>query len=203
MVRTKTQTLLANSPTFSHLNLMLSHISPLPVADGPEFKSIPVSTQTSQAFPAFWFQLCIWPYLPDSQLWPGTVCTHTFFFFFCQLETKPKPGIHLELEMYFPLNTQMPVQSKLAPHCHQRNGEQYLHTHNKGYTLLETFAFKTTCLVIFKLGESFKPWTWYFIKLNTEVTMLVPQTTLLHEHTHMQAYPFSKSNHRAVKQTLM
>lgn len=102
----------------------------------------------------------------------------------------------------------MPVQSKSAPRqlthlTRQRNGEQHLHTHSKGYTILEIFAFKTICLVIFKLGESFEPWTWCFIKLNIEVMMLVPQTTLLHAHTHMQAHPFSKSNHRAVEQALM
>lgn len=80
-MRTKTQTLLANPPAFSHPSLMFSHISLLPVAGGPEFKSIPVSSQTSQAFPTFWFRLCIWPYLPDSQLCPGAVCAHTLFSF--------------------------------------------------------------------------------------------------------------------------
>lgn len=99
----------------------------------------------------------------------------------------------------------MAVQSKSAPRqltylTRQRNDEQHLHTHSKGYTLLETFAFKATCLVIFTLRESFEPWTLCFIKLNIEVMVLVPQTTLLHEHTHMQAYSFSKSNHRAVEQ---
>lgn len=118
--------------------------------------------------------------------------------FFLRLETKPKPGIHLELEMYFPPNTQMSVQSKSAPRqlrhlTRQGNHEQQSHVHSEGYTLLETSAFKTTSLVILKLGESFEPWPWYFIKLNIEVMMLVPQPTLLHEraHTHMQAHPFS------------
>lgn len=90
----------------------------------------------------------------------------------------------------------MPVQSESAPRqlthlTRQRNDEQHLHTHSKGYTLLETFAFKATCLVIFKLGGSFEPWTQRFIKLITEVMVLVPQTTLLHEHTQMHAHPFS------------
>lgn len=40
-MKTKTQTLLANSPAFSRPNHMLSHFLPLPVAGGPEFKSIP------------------------------------------------------------------------------------------------------------------------------------------------------------------
>lgn len=81
MVRTKTQTLLANSLAFSCPNLVFSHILPLPVAGGPKFKSIPVSSQTSQVFPTFGFQCCIWPYLPESQLCPGTGCTHTLFSF--------------------------------------------------------------------------------------------------------------------------
>lgn len=120
---------------------------------------------------------------------------HSHIIFFHQLETKPKPCIHLELEMYFPLNTQMPVQSKSAP----RQPTNLTRGMVSSICILTTtnthfwrLAFKTTCLVIFKLGESFEPWTWCFIKLNTEVMMLVPQTTLLHEQTHMQAHPFSK-----------
>lgn len=40
-----------------------------------------VISQTSHVFPTFWFWFCIWPYLPDSQLCPGTVCPHTLFSF--------------------------------------------------------------------------------------------------------------------------
>lgn len=83
------------------------------------------------------------------------------------------------------------------------NHEQQLHTHSKGYTLLETSAFKTTSLVILKLGESFEPWSWNFIKLNIEVMMLVPQTTLLHEHTHTCKHIlFLKWDRRAEEQAL-
>lgn len=52
--------------------------------------------------------------------------------FFLRLETKPKPGIRLELEMYFPPNAQMSAQSKSAPRhltrlTRQRNHEQQSH----------------------------------------------------------------------------
>lgn len=112
--------------------------------------------------------------------------------------------------MCFLPNTQMSVQSKSAPRqlthlTRQRNHEQQSYTHSKGYTLLETSAFKTTSLVILKLGESFKPWPWYFIKLNIEVMMVVPRTTLLHEHTHAHTRKhihFLKWNRRAEEQAL-
>lgn len=67
----------------------------------------------------------------------------------------------------------------------------------------DTSAFKTSSLVILKLGESFDPWPWYFIKLNIEVMMLVPQTALLHEHTHTYKHiSFLKWDHRAEEQAL-
>ena len=110
--------------------------------------------------------------------------------------------------MHFPPNTQMSVQSRSAPRqlthlTRQRNHEEQSHTHSKEYTLLETSAFKTTSLVILKLRESFEPWPWYFTELNIEVMMLVPQTTLLHEHTHTCKHiPFLKWDRRAEEQAL-
>jgi len=76
--------------------------------------------------------------------------------FFLRLETKPNPGTHLEMAMYFLLKTQMSVQSKSAPSqltplTRQWNHEQQLYTHSKACMLFETSAFKTTSSVILKL----------------------------------------------------
>lgn len=119
-------------------------------------------------------------------------------------ETKPMPGIHLELEMYFPSNAQMSVQSKSAPRqlTHLNKGTMSSsHTHSKRYTLLETSAFKTTCLVISKHGKSFElvlheTKYWGYDACPTD-------DPSLWAHTHIKAHPSLKWDHRVEEYALM
>lgn len=137
VLETKTQILLANTPTFSPLNpcttlfsgwwpWLQTHPSYLPVNPSLGHLLVPASDVAPSA----------------SQLCPSTVCTHTYFLIF---ETRFHPGIHLEMEIYFSLNTQMSshcksVQRQLVDLTRQRGCEQQLQTHRKKYTVFGNFC---------------------------------------------------------------
>lgn len=148
--KTKTQTFLANTPAFS---------PPSPYTTLVGACEAPNPSQLSSRQPRPWPPLGASPICQSAPA--QSAHTRIFFLLF---ETKPHPCILSEPAIYFPLNVQMPIQSKLVPRQLARCTsccEQQVQTHNMGYVHVfwEVSASKPTSLAVLKLGGSFLTWS--------------------------------------------